>query len=602
MSESTTTATESNLLPNNSSTAGDVVPGTPLLRPPLRLVAPTLVLVLYWVLTEASFRVEMGMFYRFVSRMALLVAMLLYFLGWGFTRRHFTVLQRLLAFVMILTAMFVAGAGGHQSTGVFAAALIGLPIVISLSVAWLWISRHRAPRVELSGIGIVSIVVFGCIALLRWDGLDGRQRTELSWRWTPSPEERFLKQDLVKPAISADDRRPVLRESPADWVSFRGGEKESVVVGVELQDWSATPPREIWRRRVGPGWSSIIAVGDELFTQEQRGDKEAVVCYDAKTGQEIWIHSPSDAGGRFEEKLSGTGPRATPAYHENRIYVFGATGNFECLDVATGELHWSHLLFSMTGASIPQWGSASSPTIVDDLVVVFVGGQHDNSLLAFDRLSGKPRWQSGGGGVSYSSPQVMTIAGERQIVMHDNEGLNGIQIQDGKRLWKHAGPPAVGFEPMIQPHLIPQDRLIINWDSGLLCLQVRRVSETWKTDEVWKSTRMKPSFNDFAIHGDQIYGLDDGIFCCVDLSNGQRKWKRGRYGFGQLLMLQDLNEILVLTERGEIVRVAIDPNEHRELGRFKAIEGKTWNHPLLAHGRLIVRNGEEIACFAVEEK
>jgi outer membrane protein assembly factor BamB len=568
-------------------------------RSGLRLVVPTLVLVAYWALTEASYRIEAGMFYRFVTRIILLLSMSIYFLGWGLTRRHFTFVQRSLIFAMVLAGVIVGGIAGHPSTGIIPTAMIGVPIVLSLSIAWLWVSRHLGARMELTGIGFMIVAVFSVISQLRWDGLDGRQRTELSWRWTPSAEERFLQQADARPSTSALSIHPPLVESAADWPSFRGGSRESVVVGVELCDWAANPPRELWRRRIGPGWSSVIAIDDRLFTQEQRVEKEAVVCYDASTGQETWVHIPQSGGERFNESLSGTGPRATPTFHDNRIYAYGATGTFECLDAVTGELIWSHLLFSEFDAAVPQWGSASSPTIVDDLVVVFAGGKNGNSLLAFDRKSGELRWRAPGSRVSYSSPQVMTIVNVRQIVMHDTEGLRGLTIAEGKILWKHLSPYAVSFEPMLQPHLIDNDRLIVNWDAGLICFKVGRDGENWNLEEVWKSNKMKPSFNDFAIHDGHIYGLDDGILCCIDLIKGQRQWKRGRYGFGQLLMLPEQNELLVLTERGDVVRVALDHNELREIGSFKAIEGKTWNHPILVRGKLIVRNGEEMACFDI---
>jgi outer membrane protein assembly factor BamB len=343
----------------------------------------------------------------------------------------------------------------------------------------------------------------------------------------------------------------------------------------------------------------VISIGDYLFTQEQRSDREAVVCYRADSGEEVWVHSPKDSAERFEDSLSGVGPRATPTFHRGRIYAYGATGTLECLDATTGVAYWSQSLFALVGVKTPQWGSATSPIIVDDKVVVFTGGQQDNSLLALDLLTGKVCWQAAGGPTSYSTPQVMTIVGETLILMHDDEGLNGVRIDDGKLLFKYRSPHAASFQPMLQPHVVGEDRLIVNWDSGLLCLQIQRGTEAWKLQEHWTSNRLKPSFNEFAIHKGHIYGFDDGIFCCVDVANGKRQWKAGRYGYGQLLLLPEINELIVITEQGDVVRIAAEPKNHRELGRFKSVEGKTWNHPLLVRGRLIVRNAEEMACFDV---
>lgn len=368
---------------------------------------------------------------------------------------------------------------------------------------------------------------------------------------------------------------------------------------MSLGDWSQQLPKEVWRRRVGPAWSSIIAIGDYLFTQEQRDKREAVVCYEAATGKEVWVHSPEDSADRFEDSLSGTGPRATPTFYAGRLYAYGAKGNLDCLDAMTGKSFWTKSLFTITGATVPQWGAATSPTIVDDKVLVFVGGKQGKSLLALDRQSGEQLWQAGGGTTSYSTPQVMTIAGVRQVVMHDDAGLRGLQIEDGKVLWDHPSPNAGSFQPMLQPHLLGDDHLLVNWDSGLLYSKLSNTAGKWNAEPQWASNRMKPSFNEFVIHKGHIYGLDDGILACVDVEKGQRVWKRGRYGFGQMLLLPEIDELLVLSEQGDVIRVAADPTAHREIARFKAVEGKTWNHPLLARGRLVVRNSEEMACFDV---
>jgi outer membrane protein assembly factor BamB len=128
-------------------------------------------------------------------------------------------------------------------------------------------------------------------------------------------------------------------------------------------------------------------------------------------------------------------------------------------------------------------------------------------------------------------------------------------------------------------------------------LEVKRDGGAWSVTQRWASQRLKPSFNDFVVHDGFIYGFDNNVFCCLDLQTGKRRWKEGRYDHGQVLLLAEPGLLLVVSERGEAVLLAARPDRHEELGRFQAVEGKTWNHPVLAHGRLYVRNATEIACY-----
>jgi len=563
-------------------------------RRPLRLWLPTLALLAYWIVDEGGRQIELGMFQRFISRFTALLALVLFFLVWGFTRRHFTVQQRLAVFAMIFGTMVVAGLAADPTVGVFGMALMGLPIVLAAATLWLWFTRGRSAGVELAGIAVSCLVVFGTITLLRWEGLDGRQRSLMSWRWTPTAEQRFLS-DLKKSSPDAGPGGAVPAQvDETDWVSFRGGERESVVAGVAPGDWSQKAPKELWRKRVGPAWSSVIAIGDALITQEQRAEHEAVVCYSATDGAELWSHLSDD---RFEETLSGAGPRATPSAAGDRVVAYGAKGELVCLELGTGNVIWSRDVLGETDAAVPQWGLSVSPLIVDSSVVVFAGGKDDQGLVAYDLATGEPRWHSAAGTMTYCSPQTMTIAGVRQIVMQDEQSLSGYDIADGHRLWSHPSPNAASFQPMIQPHLVGDDHLIVGWGPGTLCLQVARDGDAWKLAELWNSNRLKPGFNDFIVHDGHIYGLDDGILCCVDVENGKRIWKDGRYGFGQILFLADTNELLIVSEKGDVIRVAASPDGLEEHGTFHAIDGKTWNHPVIAHGRLVVRNAEEMACF-----
>jgi outer membrane protein assembly factor BamB len=360
-------------------------------------------------------------------------------------------------------------------------------------------------------------------------------------------------------------------------------------------DWAAHPPKELWRRRVGPAWSSTALVGGRLFTQEQRGERESVVCYDAATGREVWAHEDD---GRFWESVAGAGPRATPTVAGGRVFAFGATGRLNCLHAATGWPYWSHDITADASAKVPQWGLCSSPLVVGGLVIVYAGGKAQKSLLAYHVESGELAWAADAGQSSYSSPQLATLAGTPQVLMFSDRGLTAVDPAAGSIFWEHA-IPIPGAPRSVQPQAVGAAQVIIasETDLGTALIDVTRDGSTWSASQRWATKNLKPSFNDSVVHAGHIYGFDGAIFSCVDLETGKRRWKDGRYGHGQAVLLAEQGLLLVMSETGEVLLLAADPEQHHELGRFRAINGKTWNHPAVANGRLYVRNAEEMACY-----
>jgi len=229
--------------------------------------------------------------------------------------------------------------------------------------------------------------------------------------------------------------------------------------------------------------------------------------------------------------------------------------------------------------------------VVDDEVIVAAAGQ----LVAYDLATGERRWIGTAGGVSYSSPQLVTIGGVAQILLVSEAGATGVEPANGKLLWEHRWK---GF-PIVQPALTAEGDILFSASgtSGTRRISVARGPGGWTTEERWTSNGLKPYFNDFVVHKGHAFGFDGRILACIDIADGKRKWKGGRYGNGQLVLLPDQDLLLVLSEEGELALVRAATDQFTELARFPAIEGKTWNHPVLVGNLLLVRNGQEMAAF-----
>jgi outer membrane protein assembly factor BamB len=340
--------------------------------------------------------------------------------------------------------------------------------------------------------------------------------------------------------------------------------------------------------------------GGRLYTQEQRGDDEVVTCYDAATGEPLWMHRDK---ARFWESLAGAGPRATPTLDRGRVYTLGATGILNVLNGADGSLIWTRNSARDTGAQTPEWGFASSPLVVNDLVIVHTGAPEGKAVVAYDLADGEPRWFAEVTGPSYSSAHLVDLQGALQVVFLTGDGATGLEPETGRVLWTHAWPMGDGAR-IVQPAFTADGNLLIGTGFGMGVQQVRvfRTADGWSTEPGWTSTGLKPYFNDFVTHRGYAYGFDGRIMSCIDLADGSRKWKGGRYGYGQALLLPDQDLIIVLSEKGELALVQASPDGFAEIARVPAIQGKTWNHPVLVDGTLYVRNGQEMAAYDVASR
>jgi len=601
---------------------------------PIRLWPGVAILVLQWLLwlgVPAVATSALGDTAALVGTLGGLVGGLLLVAWWLFLSRA-PRLERWGALAIVVAGLVVTSRLVDPSIGTAGMGLLfyayAVPVLSPIFVAWVVWSRTLVPGPRFAMLAAAVVVGCGGWTLLRSTGMTGDARLDFAWRWTPTAEERLLAEAALEPplpspppvalpasppdegpgvgsvespgapeptpAASAPEPESEVVTAPApepdpEWPGFRGPRRDSVVRGVRIEtDWSQSPPVELWRRPVGPAVSSFSVRGDLLYTQEQRGDDELVAAYRLSTGEPVWRHAEAT---RFWDSHAGAGPRGTPTLYDGRVYAVGGTGRLTVLDADTGGLVWSRDAAADVEAPLPGWGFASSPIVVGDVVIIALSG----TFAAYDAATGEPRWSGPRGAEGYSSPHLLTIDGVPQVLLMRPSGVIGVEPERGHVLWEYEWPVSTR---MLQPAVVGED-LIVSADgqSGVRRVSLAHGPDGWTTAERWTSNRLKPYFNDLVLHGGYAYGFDGSILTCIDLEDGERVWKGGRYGHGQMMLLADQDVLIVLSEEGALALVSATPDGFTELARIPALEGKTWNHPVLVGDVLLVRNSNEMAAF-----
>ncbi len=509
---------------------------------------------------------------------------------------------------VVLQIAAAIGFSENLSYLTFASLFIIWPLSAFLLLLWWTFWSRLAWRTRFAGL-LAVVAAFGLfVVVFRFDEFDGAMAPKFSFRWRPTAEARAKEffQERLKSGESADPAGLSIRDetslapTPEDSPEYRGQNRDGIILGKPLRmDWDAKPPKKLWRHPIGLGWGSFAVFDRQAWTIEQRGADELVVCYDVETGDELWSHTDTV---RFESVQGGVGPRTTPTIHEGKSYSVGGTGILNCLDAKTGQRIWSRNILDDAGSANLSWGQAGSPLIVEDLVIVSPGCNDTASkakksaVIAYRRDNGEKVWTMGDRIGSYASPQLATLGGQRQVLIFDGLGLMALSPEDGNLLWQFdwTNSPQVNAA---QPLIVDEHTVLIGagYAVGAALIDVTKTESGWLAKEIWTSKQFKLKFNSAVRHGDYVYGLDEGLLTCLSLKDGRRQWKQGRYGYGQMLLAKD--RLLILSEEGDVVLIPASAVAPRELARFHAIDGKTWNNPALARGRLLVRNSEEAACY-----
>lgn len=510
----------------------------------------------------------------------------------------------------------------HRSLATLIAVAIVLP---PLGLALLWTRSDTARRAKI--LGTICIVVLGAGYLFAYR----------LWRNSGRNEDHYaaLEQQRAQQKLEASSQPPGISQAgpsgsptqPATtatpqpgvgptpnaaapptaietaaahasrnyWTNFRGPNRDGRYDEMEiLTKWPSGGLAPIWKQPIGVGYASFTIADGRAYTIEQRRRQEVVAAYDMSSGRELWTQSWN---AEFTEE-TGDGPRSTPTWDDGRLYALGATGEFRCLDARTGAVIWGKNILSDNQAQNLPWAMAASPLIIDDKVIVLPGGTAGKSVVAYNKMTGAPLWKVLNDTQAYVSPMLVTLAGRRQIIVESAERVMGLVPENGALLWSYPWGTDHGIN-VSQPIIVDKNHVFLSsgYGKGAALVEVSSSGNSLSARTVWENINMKNKFNSSVLYQGHVYGLDEGILTCLDVNTGERKWKGGRYGYGQVLLAS--GHLIVMSDTGELVLLRATPDQQSEVARFQAIQGKTWNVPAIAGGRLLVRNANEMASYNI---
>ena len=566
---------------------------------PMRVWPAIILIAAYWVLFVANKLIDTTISNHFFTSVGGPGLVFLLFFIWWLTSRGIPFADRLIGFGAMIAGSVLASLASHPSIGWFTVVVYAMPAGLTLWTIWLALGGRRSAFVKRWGAALsLTPLWIGC-CLIRMNGLDSNLQADIHARWTLSPEELLVAEERGPAKSCRSCGRPT--RPPSRSCSSRATGRGSAGPS------GTAKCRGLKSRPIGKSRLPSCCGRPRSGRPGRRLPWSAIACSlrsSAATTNESFVSTPGRAGksGSTKTKPAITRAKEAPARGELRLSTpdgsirCGATGILNCLDAATGELKWTHNALADANAPEPMWGVSASPLVVNGIVIVYAGGTN-KGLLGYRAADGTLAWTAATGTSGYSSGQLVSIGGTKQVLAFDDGGVVAVDPASGTLLWRYAanGPHT---SRTVQPHLIGDSQVLFgSEDLGLVAIDVQRGAADWTATRKWTSKGMYPAYNDFVVQDGAIYGFDKGVFCCLDAATGKRLWKGGHYGQGQVLLLTDQRLLLVLEEHGEAALVAANSKKFEELGKFQALDEKVWNHPVVAHGRLYVRNDQEMACY-----
>jgi outer membrane protein assembly factor BamB len=375
----------------------------------------------------------------------------------------------------------------------------------------------------------------------------------------------------------------------ADWPIWRGPNHD----GISTEKLTGTEVKKLWDAQIGIGFASFTVADGRVFTTGHSDGKDTVFCFDAVSGKPVWRHDyPADLGDKYYEG----GTSATPTIDGDRAYHLSRWGDLFCFDAATGKVVWQKNIQKETGADIPDWGFAGSPLVDGEKIILNVG----KGGTALDRATGKTLWTSEKNSSGYCTPYPITVNGKAQVVVSSGRAYKGVDPASGTTLWEHTWSTSYGVNAA--DPILSGTQLFISsgYNKGCAVLDLTSAEPT----EVWRSRVMRNQFNSCVLIDGNLYGSDGdydkpNALKCIDFATGTEKWSDAGVGFCSLMAAD--GKLIIVTAKGELIIAKANPAKLDPISRTPVISGRCWTAPVLANGRIYVRNAAgDMACLSVQ--
>ncbi|UCE59255.1 MAG: PQQ-like beta-propeller repeat protein [Phycisphaerales bacterium] len=388
-------------------------------------------------------------------------------------------------------------------------------------------------------------------------------------------------------------------EAIAQWTQFGGPNQAFKADSKNLaRVWPAEGPRKLWSRELGDGYSSILADGGRLYTMYRGNDKEIVVSLDAATGKTLWEYAYDSLPCERNIEQFGRGPRATPLLTGGRLCTIGIAGVMHCLDADTGSVLWSHDFvreFGGFGLKVCECGYSSSPIEYKDTVIALVGGK-DQAIIAFSKMDGTVVWRSLDFEINYSTPKIMKIHGEDQVVALLTTHVVGVEANTGKLRWQF---PCVNEwrENATMPVLVDANTVLISGPAaGSRCLKITKSSGGYDVEEAWSTRKLQIYHGNSVQLGDHIYAsggvMGPHLITALNVRTGKTAWRKR--GFGSVNLVYANGRFIILDEDGSLSLATANPDDLTVHSQVALLEKAAWTAPTLVGTTLFVRDRSSI--------